>query len=109
MDTYGCKALSDQIDIFGEYKIHPDHRDTFEKIKSNTLTYDRKESTLLSLYWLQSDKIPEWYNHIKKDIQHKYEAFFERHINLVNWSWLSQNTTISEAFLEKHLSLVDWD
>jgi len=37
------------------------------------------------------------------------EAFFEKHINKVNWPCLSENTNISEAFFEQHIDKVDWD
>ena len=35
-------------------------------------------------------------------------AFFERHLDVVNWRRLSSNTAMSEAFFERHLGYVDW-
>ena len=36
------------------------------------------------------------------------ETFFERHLDKVNWLWLSRNPVCSEAFFERHLDKVNW-
>src|SRR3989344_5992147 len=39
----------------------------------------------------------------------KTEAFFEKHIDKVNWWYISWNPSLSEAFFEKHIDKVDWE
>ena len=36
------------------------------------------------------------------------EHFFEKHLDKVNWTCLSRNPSLSEAFFEKHLDKVNW-
>ena len=44
----------------------------------------------------------------KSEINKQIEAFFERHLDKVDWNNLSQNTNLSEAFFERHLDKVHW-
>lgn len=40
--------------------------------------------------------------------KHFSEAFFERHLDKVDWFTLCMNSSISESFFERHLDKVDW-
>ena len=37
------------------------------------------------------------------------DSFFERHLDRVDWRWLSQNINVSEEFFERHLDNVIWE
>ena len=93
IETYDCKALADQVEMCSRYIVPDEYQGVFQQIVSNTLTFnsDTIRDTLKSLYWLQSDKISWYYAKIKKSIKLKYEEFFTKHPDKVDWRSLSRN------------------
>src|SRR3989344_881456 len=120
-DEYKEVEISMYEDIFLDLNSKKPVISLLEKYDLNYLVqgllYFGAESELENLStYLQKQKIEAFYEkHIDK-VDWVYltvnpslsEAFFEKHVEDVNWEYLSRNP-LSETFFEKHIDKVNWE
>jgi hypothetical protein len=101
-----CEIIRILNALPGDYTLPLEHKKAYDLIVSGSkLTYSKDLEN--SLRWLQYDGLSDF---IKQDILNKYEAFFERNLNKIDdWYLLSGNSSMSEAFYERHIDKVDWE
>src|SRR5690606_18249620 len=93
------------------------YRVEFEQLLNNTFIIDLSDSSsvthgfeVLSYFGCDIELFfKQLVNYIVKKEKKQIEAFFERHIDKVNWVELSGNTNISEQFFDRHIGEVDWE
>ena len=121
---YKLGLIDTCIDIDKDCKvveIDDEHLFAFEQIVEgkfidyNCKNIDEIEQINESLNYLLYGDIQKWYQiaiirPLSDIIMNKksVEAFFERHIDKVNWDYLSRNRNISEAYFERHIDKVNW-
>src|SRR5690606_40451914 len=92
------------------------YRVEFEQLLNNTFIIDLSDSSsvthgfeVLSYFGCNLEPFMiQLSKYIVSQEKKQIEASFERHLDKVNWNWLSYNSNISEQFFERHSDGVQW-